>query len=202
MKNDVTSKNEIETKSLNINSSHLNNSLINEDKISEVNEKEEYMDVDLDTSKNIFQQDIKNTIKKKLQNTKTISEKNLLKSLLKDIEVNQKIFAKGYDEKIALPVYKNTRLRKNLERKKVNYQFNDSVFDDEAENDNDDQPIKFNIDIPNKWEFINMKNNAKILNKDKKLIKKKKDIKDITKKNILKKKTLMYQLIISLKKIL
>ena len=85
MKNDVTSKNEIETKSLNINSSHLNNSLINEDKISEVNEKEEYMDVDLDTSKNIFQQDIKNTIKKKLQNTKTISEKNLLKSLLKDI---------------------------------------------------------------------------------------------------------------------
>ena len=76
---------------------------------------------------------------------------------------NTKHEVKGYDEKIVLPVYKNTRLRKNLERKKVNYQFNDSVFDDEAENDNDDQPIKFNIDIPNKWEFI--KNNAKILNK-------------------------------------
>jgi hypothetical protein len=186
MKNNNNALNEIENKEVNFNTNEINIPVNNIEHI--INSGEELMDVDPDPGyKNLYQHELKNTIKKKLQNTKQINEKNLLKSLLKDIEINQKVFEKGYDEKIVLPVYKNTRLRKNLERKKVNYQFNDSVFDDEVDNDNNDQPIKFNIDIPN-WEFINTKNETKILNKEKKLIKKKKDIKKLTKKNLTKKK--------------
>jgi hypothetical protein len=157
----------------------------NKDEIINSYVNDDVMDVDTTIYDN--QYEIKNTIKKKLENTKKIEEKNLLNSLLKDIEINQKLFAKGYDEKIVLPVYKNTR-KKNLERKKINYQFNDSVFDDEVDNETNDHPIKFNLDIPNKWEFLDTKNNTKILNKKKNLVKKKKVIKDITKKNLGNKK--------------
>jgi hypothetical protein len=140
------------------------------------NDQDELMELDTTINDDIMKQnEIKNTIIKKIQNTKNSKERELLNSLLRDIETNKKLFEKGFDEKIVLPVSKNTRLRQNLQRRKVNYEFNKSIFDDEVDNFIDDKPVKFNLDDKNEWEHIN---------KNKKIVKKKKNINNITKKNV------------------
>jgi hypothetical protein len=185
--------NKIDETTFETNSNNKRDEVLNES----IND-EEIMEVDKTIRKNFDNTDIKDTIKRKITNAKNEEEKITLMELLKDIEINENIFKKGFDERIIRPVFKNTRSRilnekiknlekRNNERRNIN-KMNDSLFkenefDEENSNIINDQPIKFNLEIPENWEFLNEKNN---LNQDKKVKRLNKNVTKKKKKSILK----------------